>query len=407
MTPKVLDIDSRPQTYTALHGALDEPTADALLTHRELEIRSLTRDVVAREVAPRSADLDRSHEFAEASVQALARAGLMGLTFPVELGGSGDSNVAYAVAVEEVAAGCASTSLIFMTQMHAAYPIFAAGSSGLAERYIPGLLSGASYGSLAITEPHAGSDVSSMKSVAGPSSEGWQLSGSKTFITTGDRSDVIVCFASTDRSKGRDGVTAFVLEGRWEGISRGRPFDKLGMHASTTAELFFDNATIPRDNVLGGEGAGWQVVMNSVVKSRISAAAQGVGLARAAYAKTLALLTQIHGNRLPDEVTFTLADLRSRLLQGRLILHATARQVDSGYAVTPGHIGMMKQACTDLGFQSAVLAARLLGPYGDLQSVGVERCLRDAKVTQIYDGTNEIQRLLVGRETMRSMEGLS
>ncbi|NUR26680.1 MAG: acyl-CoA dehydrogenase, partial [Catenulispora sp.] len=184
----------------------------------------------------------------------------------------------------------------------------------------------------------------------------------------------------------------------------GRPFRKMGMHGSSTAELFFDQVVVPRENLLGQEGGGWAVVMSSVVKSRISAAAQGVGLARAAYARTLAFLTRLHGSRLPDEQVFALAGLRGRILQGRLLLHAVARQADTDPHISPGQIGIMKQTCTDLGFQAAVETARILGPYGDLAVLGVERCLRDAKVTQIYDGTNEIQRLLIGRETTRAWE---
>jgi len=147
--------------------------------------------------------------------------------------------------------------------------------------------------------------------------------------------------------------------------------------------------------------------MRSVSKTRISAAAQGVGIARAAYARTLSVLTRLHGPNLPDEHTFVLADLRGRILQGRLLLQAVARRADADPHISPGLIGIMKQACTDLGFTAAVEATRILGPYGDLAVLGVERCLRDAKVTQIYDGTNEIQRLLIGRETTRAMEELA
>jgi alkylation response protein AidB-like acyl-CoA dehydrogenase len=178
------------------------------------------------------------------------------------------------------------------------------------------------------------------------------------------------------------------------------------MHGSSTAELFFDGVAVPRANLLGEEGRGWSVVMSSVVKSRISAAAQGVGIARAAYARTLSALRRLHGDRLPDEETFALADLRGQVLQGRLLLHAVARQVDVDPHVAPGQIGMMKQTCTDLGWRASVEATRILGPYGDLADLGVERCLRDSKVTQIYDGTNEIQRLLIGRETNRAMGSL-
>jgi alkylation response protein AidB-like acyl-CoA dehydrogenase len=402
-----LEIDTDPKAYRALHDLLDEPAADAALSEREREVRTLVRDVVAREVAPRAAELDRTGAFAHESLQALTRAGLGGLVFPVRLGGTGDTNVAYAVAMEEIAAGCAATSLVFMTQMHAAYPILLAGSEELQRRYLPGLFDGSRYGSLAITEPAAGSDVSSLTTSAKPTTDGWSLNGQKTFITTGDRADVIVCFATLDRSLGRRGITAFVVEGGWPGVTHGQPFDKMGMHGSGTAELFFDHVAVPRGNLLGQEGAGWSVVMRSVVKSRISAAAQGVGLARAAYARTLVALRRQHGSRLPDELSFALADLRGRILQGRLLLHAVAREADADPYVAPGQIGIMKQSCTDLGFSAAVEAVRLLGPYGDLAVLAVERCLRDAKVTQIYDGTNEIQRLLIGRETARSMEELA
>lgn len=401
-----LAIDTDPQAYLALHNLLDEPAADAMLTDRERQVREVTRKVVAHEVAPRAAGLDATGEFAHESVQALAAAGLCGLVFPEHLGGTGDSNVAYAVAMEDIAAGCAATSLVFMTQMHGAYPILLAGTDELQRSYIPGLLDGSRYGSLAITEPDAGSDVSSLTTTATPTDLGWLLSGQKTFITTGDRADVIICFATVDRSRGRDGITAFVVEGGWDGVVHGQPFHKMGMHGSSTAELFFDQVEIPKENLLGAQGGGWSVVMSSVVKSRISAAAQGVGLARAAYARTLAALTRLNGNRLSDEHTFALADLRGRILQGRLLLHAVARQVDTDPHITPGQIGVMKQSCTDLGFQISIEAARILGPYGDLADIGVERCLRDAKVTQIYDGTNEIQRLLIGREITRAIKEL-
>jgi alkylation response protein AidB-like acyl-CoA dehydrogenase len=403
-----LVLDTDPEVYCALQALLDEPTADEGLTARERDVRALARDIVARDVAPRAADADATGEFVHESLQALMRAGLGGLVFPRKYGGTEDSNVAYAVAVEEITAGCAATSLVFMTQMHAAYPILLAGTEALAAKYIPGLLDGSLYGSLGITEPNAGSDVSSLRTTAMyDGDETFRLNGSKTFITNGDRADVIICFATVDRSLGREGITAFVVKGELAGITRGQPFEKMGMHGSSTAELFFDDVAVPADHVLGQEGGGWSVVMQSVVKSRISAAAQGVGLARSAYLRALLSLQRIHGSRLPDDLTFALADLRGRILQGQLLLRAVARQVDVSNDISTGQIGIMKQSCTDLGWYAAVEATRLLGPYGDLTVLGVERCLRDAKVTQIYDGTNEIQRLLIGRETNRALAELT
>lgn len=397
-------VGADPASYLALQRSLDEPTTDVALTPRESELRDLARTVVASEIAPRAAHLDATHTFAHEGVQALARAGLCGLLFPEELGGTGDTHVAYAVVMEEIAAACAATSLVFMTQTHAAYPILHAGGEELRRRYIPGLLDGSRYGALAITEPDAGSDVAGLTTSATPTATGWSLTGQKTFITTGDRADTIVCFATVNRRLARDGVTAFVVDGGWQGVGHGRPFHKMGMHGSSTAELFFDGVAIPPENLLGQEGGGWSALMGSVAKSRISAAAQGVGLARSAYAQALVQLGKLHGSRIPDDQSFVLAELRGSILQGRLLLHAVARQADTDPGLSTAQIGMMKQVCTDLGFRTAVRSAQLLGPYGDLADVGVERCLRDAKVTQIYDGTNEIQRLLISRETTRRME---
>jgi alkylation response protein AidB-like acyl-CoA dehydrogenase len=395
-----------PDGYLRMHALLDEPACDRFLDDRELAVRRQVRGIVAAEVAPRASELDRTHAFAHDSYQALAKAGFGGLLFPRRWGGTEDTNVAYAVAMEEIAAGCAATSLVFMTQMHAAYPIWHGGSEELAARYIPGLIDGRAYGSLAITEPDAGSDVARLKTRAWRLSGDdttYSLSGSKTFITTGDRADVIICFATVGGGLGRDGITAFVVDGDSAGLTRGAPLAKMGMHGSSTAEIFLDEVAVPGDRMLGAEGTGWQLLMASVVKSRISAAAQGVGIARAAYAATLWALKSLYGKSLPPEVTFALAELRGQIAQGRLLLLATAREVDKKPDPSRAQIAIMKQVCTDLGFQASVTAARILGPYGDLAELVVERCLRDAKVTQIYDGTNEVQRLIIGRETVRQI----
>lgn len=401
--PFALAIDSSPDEYLSVHHALDESVSEALLTDRERDVRDAVRAVVASDVAPYAARIDETHTFASDGYQALASAGLAGLVFPESLGGSGDSHVAYAAAMEEITAGCAATSLIYMTQTHAAYPILSAGSDALAREFIPRLLSGDAYGAMAITEPDAGSDVSSISTRATPieGEDAYRVSGAKTFITTGDRADVIVCFVTTDPSAGRGGVTAFVVESSQAGFSSGKPFEKMGMNGSSTAELFLSDVRVGADRRLGGEGSGWAIVMASVIKSRISAAAQGVGIARNAYARTLLALQKIHGQRLPDDISFALADMRGEILRARLLLLATAREVDANADASTAHIGMMKQVCTDLGWAISVRASGLLGIYGDLADIGVERCVRDAKVTQIYDGTNEVQRLLVGRDTQR------
>lgn len=404
-----LAVDTDPAAYLALHGALDEPVADALLDPREREVRTRTREVVAEHVAPGAAERDRDRAFAHESYQALARAGLAGLLAPEEYGGTGDSTVAYAAAMEEITAGCAATSLVYMTQAHAAYPILHAGSPELARTYVPGLVDGSRYGSLGVTEPEAGSDASSLRTRAEPETgpdgrvTGYRISGSKTFITTGDRADVVVCFATLDPRAGRRGITAFVIDGDAPGLVRGAPFAKMGMHGSSTAELFLERTPVPVTHRLGPEGEGWSIVVSSVTKSRISAAAQGVGLARGAYVHALAALHRAQGPTLPPDVAAALAEMRGRVLAARLVLLAVAREVDRGSAAG-GAIGLMKQTCTDTGWQVAVAATKVLGRFGDLAALGAERYLRDAKVTQIYDGTNEVQRLLVARDTAARVE---
>lgn len=409
---EIISAADDPAAYIALQSVMDEPASDQLLGEREISVRCQVRDVVAHHVVPRAAELDRTHTFAHESYQALAAAGLAGLIFPRRWGGTEDTNVAYAAAMEEIAAGCPATSLVYMTQMHAGYPIWHAGSEEVADRYIPGLIDGSLYGSLGITEPDAGSDAAALRTRATPVRDGdrtveYVVTGAKTFITTGDRADVIVCFATVDAALKRKGITALVVDGASDGLTRGRPFDKMGMHGSSTAELFFDGVRVPAVNRLGAEGAGWPVVTASVVKSRISAAAQGVGIARAVYARTLMALKVVHGGSIPDDAVFALAEMRGEILRGRLLLLAVAREVDTIDDPPPGRIGMMKQCCTDLGWRAAVEATRLLGPFGDLCDVGIEHYVRDAKVTQIYDGTNEVQRLLIGRDTARGIEELA
>ncbi|MQA83574.1 MAG: acyl-CoA dehydrogenase [Streptosporangiales bacterium] len=382
-------------------AARDELLSDAMLDADELALRVRIREVVDRHVAPRAAEIDRDRTFAHESYQALARAGLAGLLFPPELGGSGHSTVAYATAMEEIAAACGATSLIYMTQMHTAYPIHLAGTEVQRRRYIPGLCNGERYGSLAITEPDAGSDVAALRTAARRDGDHYVLDGTKTFITTGDRSDVIICFTTVDRMAGRDGLTAFIVEGDNPGLSRGRTLRKMGMHASTTAELFLNGAWVPAAARLGPEGGAWALVMRSVVKSRISAAAQGLGLARGAYTRAL---SAVAGPEIGEEVEFELASLRARLVEARLLLLATARAVDRDDTLT-AEVSMAKLRCTDLALDVALTAAELLGAAGDLAEFEVERYVRDAKVTQIYDGTNEVQRLIIARDTRRRLRG--
>ena len=388
--------------------ALDEAVADLGLSAEDRSLRQRVRAVVDQHVAPAAAEIDRTGAFPEAGYQALAAAGLAGLLVAPEFGGTGHSTVAYAAAMEEIAAACGSTSLVYMTQMHAAFPIEAFGTPEQKRRHLPRLCSGEIYGSIAITEPDGGSDVAAIRTTARRSAAGWHLSGRKTFITTGDRAGVVIVFATVDPGAGRNGITAFLVEPPLGGVSAGPPLPKLGMRGSSTVELGFE-VDLPPDAVLGPVGAGFEVAMRSVVKTRISAAAQGVGLARGALAAGVAVAREAG---LLDPATLAgqaaqaeLAQLRTEVAAGRTLLLRTAALVDA--ASRPdgepprlvAEVAEAKVFCTDLGVSVADRVVDLLGPVGDLAGGAAERALRDAKVTQIYDGTNQIQRVLIARDT--------
>lgn len=385
-------------TTDDLSGIFDERASDYLLTADELEVRAAVREVCRTEVAPRAAEADEKDTFVAESYRALAQAGLGGVSFPRTLGGRGGSTVAYGVAMEEIAAVCGATSLVYMTQTHAAYPLSLNASEELQTRLIPPLLEGRAFGSMAISEPESGSDAASMRMTARREGDHYVLSGSKTFITTGSHADIIVVFATVDPSAGHRGITAFVVETPCDGLTAGRPFEKMGMHGSPTAELFFDEVVVPLAHRLGDEGSGWLLMLRAVMKSRVSAAAQGIGLARGALTQALVGAARL-GLELSDVDRARLAQFRTELVEARLLTYATARVIDECPGeVMSGEAGMMKLAGTDLAMNAALFAAELLGPAGDFADLGVERFLRDAKVTQIYDGTNEIQRLLIARD---------
>ncbi len=393
---------------------MTERMSEIRLVPGELALLERVTEVVRTEVAPRAGQVDGG-EFPEAGYQALARAGLAGLLIPPEHGGTGSSTMLYVAAMEEIAAACGSTSTVYMTQMHCAYPIEIAGSPEQKERFVPGLCSGELYGSLAITESEAGSDVAAMRTVAREAGGDYVIDGAKTFITTGDRADVIVLFAAVDPPGGRKGITAFLIEKGMGGFITGRVIEKMGMRGSSTAELFLDGCRVPATARLGGVGEGFELSMRSVVKSRLSAAAQGVGFARAAFEQALGwaalegrLGTGATSPPFDDQaIAFELAGMRARVAASRELLWSVAALVDSSgrdraAPDTIAEVSLAKTYCTDCGMEVADDAMVLAGSDASAARAGLERIWRDAKGTQIYDGTNQIQRLLVARDLQRA-----
>jgi alkylation response protein AidB-like acyl-CoA dehydrogenase len=382
--------------------ALDEKAADLALLPAELVLRERVRDVIAAEIAPRASETDLAGGFPHAQYRALVRAGLGALPIAVSDGGSGASSAAYAVVMEEIAAACGSTSLVYMTQMHTAWPIVRWGTPEQRARYVRPLCTGELYGSIAISEPSGGSDVSALTATARRVGDGFVLNGTKTFITSGDRAGVIVTFATTDRRAGRDGVVALLVDPACGGVTASKPFAKMGMHGSSTVELSFQDCRVPHSAVLGEVGGGFAVAMSSVVKTRLSAAAQGVGFAAAAlrtgieWAAEQELLDPKRdaGQVIQSELAF----LRAKVVSARLLLVQTARVIDTGDGSEVAEVSMAKLLCTELAVEVADRVIELMGPHGDRRGGIAQRLLRDALVTRIYDGTNEIQRLLIARD---------
>jgi alkylation response protein AidB-like acyl-CoA dehydrogenase len=374
------------------------------------EILEAVSRVVAETIEPAAADVDEHGRFPWASLRALASAGLGCVLMPDDLGGRSADTAVYAEALSRVAAACGSTSTVYMTQTHVAHPILTRGRPGQVQRWIPALCSGAAVGAIALTEPEAGSDVASMRTVARRDGDSYLINGSKIFISNGDVAEVIVLFATVDPGRGRDGITAFLVDtAQVVGFGAGNPMKKLGQKGASTVSLSFDDCRVPADAVLGVEGEGYPLLLRSVTKSRISAAAQGIGFASGAFDATVRYCNErgllSARRRQAQDLQFALAELRAQILAGRVLLESVCALVDSSDRDPTAAVSMAKLHCTALGVRVAASCVELLGEDGDRLDLGVERRLRDAKITEIYDGTNQVQSMLIARDLRTAPQG--
>jgi alkylation response protein AidB-like acyl-CoA dehydrogenase len=376
---------------------------------RSARLEALTR-VLRDTVEPAAAEVDQKHLFPQESVKALADAGLGCLPLPTEFGGQDARTSEYADTVARVAAACGSTSTVYMTQLHAAHPIHLQGNAEQHRRWLPAISSAEAIGAIALTEPDAGSDVAAMRTVARRDGGDYVVNGSKIFISNGDLADVVVLFASTDLSLGKDGITAFLIDTKAvSGFEAGKPMQKLGQRGASTVELSFDNCRIPAEARLGDEGQGYPLLLKSVQKSRISAAAQGVGFATGAFDATVQYCVERDllsaRTRAAQDLQFELAALRAEIFAARAMLDRVSDIVDDGEGDPTFEVSMAKLHCTALGVRVANRCVELLGEDGDRVDIGVERRLRDAKITEIYDGTNQVQSMLVARNIRIAAQG--
>jgi alkylation response protein AidB-like acyl-CoA dehydrogenase len=370
--------------------------------HRAL--RDMVRKLAADRIAPRAAEIDRSGEFPWDVKDALAEAGLLGLHIPEELGGSGGDALAFAVMVEEVARVCASSSVIPLVQKLGSVPLLLAASAEQQRSWLPRIASGEDLISYCISEPEAGSDVASMTTAAVRDGDAYVLDGTKVWISMAGPSALYTVLAMTAPEAGARGVSAFLVRRDDAGFSVGKAEDKLGIRGSPTCQVHFDGCRIPADRLIGEEGRGFTYAMQAFDHTRLVVGAQAVGIAQGAIdaAKDYVREREQFGRPIGafQGVQFMLADMETETQAARGLVYQAAAKADRGDADLTLHSSMAKLKAGDVAMRVTTDAVQLFGGYGYTKDYPVERMMRDAKITQIYEGTQQIQRVVIARQLL-------
>jgi alkylation response protein AidB-like acyl-CoA dehydrogenase len=377
------------------------------LTEEQREIRDLIRELARERIAPRAAEIDKTAEFPWDVVELFREHGIFGVMYDEEYGGLGASALLTLVAIEEVSKVCATSGLILAVQELGSLGLKLAGSDEQKERYLPRLTTGEWLTAYALTEPGSGSDSAAMRSEARREGDEYVIKGSKRFITNAGVADLYTVFAKTDPAAGHDGISAFLVESTSPGFEVGRIEPKMGIKGSTTGEIFFNEMRIPADNLLGEEGEGFKIAMRILDRSRPGIGAQGLGLAQGAtdYALEYAKERETMGKPIGQHqlIAAQLADMETKCEAARLLLYKCGQLIDEGAdsSELTKISAMAKLYCSDVAMEVTTDAVQILGGYGYMQEYPLERMMRDAKITQIYEGTNQIQRLVIAREMLR------
>jgi alkylation response protein AidB-like acyl-CoA dehydrogenase len=378
-----------------------------VLNDEQREIRDLVRTLARERIAPRAAEIDESHEFPWDIVELYREHGLFGLLFGEEYGGLGTGTLLALIAIEEISKVCATSGLILAVQELGALGLKLAGTDEQKQRYLPKLASGEWLGAYALTESGSGSDSAAMRTTARREDGEYALNGSKRFITNAAVANLYTVFAKTDPDSGHSGISAFVVEADTPGFEVARLEPKLGISGSTTGELTFDDARVPAENLLGDEGEGFRIAMRILDRSRPGIGAQGLGLAQGAtdYALEYARSRETMGKPIAEHqlIAAKLADMETACEAARGLLYTFGQMADAGLdgAELTKASAQAKLFCSDTAMWVTTEAVQILGGYGYIREYPVERMMRDAKITQIYEGTNEIQRLVIAREMLR------
>ena len=375
------------------------------LSKEQQFVKEMVREFAVNEVKPLAAEIDQTERFPMETVEKMAKLGMMGIPVPVEYSGAGGDNLSYILTVEELSKICGTTGVIVSAHTSLCIsPIMAFGTEGQKRKYIPDLAIGRKIGAFGLTEPNAGTDAAGQQSVAVLEGDHYILNGSKIFITNGGVADTFVVFAMTDRSKGTKGISAFIIEKGFEGFSIGKVEDKLGIRASSTTELIFQDCKIPKENLLGQEGKGFGIAMKTLDGGRIGIGAQALGLAEGAMEEAVNYMKERKqfGKSLSafQGLQWVVADMDVKIEAARYLLYKAAFNKDNNMPYTV-EAARAKLFAAEVAMEVTTKAVQLFGGYGYTKDYPVERLMRDAKITEIYEGTSQVQRMVIAGNVLK------
>ena len=372
---------------------------DLALSKEQVMARGLFRQFAEAEVKPLAQEIDETERFPRETVEKLQKYGFMGIPYPREVGGQGCDTLTYILCVEELSRVCGTTGVIVSSHTSLGCgPIMQYGTQAQIEKYLVPLCRGEKLGAFALTEPSAGTDAGNQQTRAEKQGDHYILNGSKIFITNGGQADVYIVFAMTDKSKGTRGISAFIVEKDFPGFSIGTKEKKMGIRGSSTTELIFEKCIVPAENLLGQEGKGYSIAMATLDGGRIGIAAQALGLAQGAFDETVKYVKERKQFGRPimkfQNTQFALADMKTRIEAARLLVYRAALAKDTKKRFSE-EAAMAKLFAAETAMEVTTKCVQLFGGYGYTREYPVERMMRDAKITEIYEGTSEVQRMVI------------
>jgi len=375
------------------------------LTKEQEMVRKVMREFAEKEVKPIAAEIDEEGRFPRETVEKMAKYSMMGIPFPKELGGAGGDTLSYIIAVEELSRVCATTGVILSAHTSlGAHPIYQFGTEEQKQKYLKPLAEGKYLGAFGLTEPNAGTDAAAQQTTAVLKGDHYVLNGTKVFITNGGEADIYIIFAMTDKSKGTRGISAFIVEKDFPGFSIGKVENKMGIRGSSTAELIFEDCIVPKENLLGEEGKGFVIAMQTLDGGRIGIAAQALGIAQGALDECTKYMKERKQFGKPlaafQGLQWMYADMATKVEAARLLVYKAAMKKDEKKPFSVD-AAMAKLFAAETAMEVTTKAVQIHGGYGYIKDYPVERMMRDAKITEIYEGTSQVQKMVISANLLK------